>query len=233
MICFADSTIKNGSCSKRRERRLVCGLNRFVRISPLFLWIAFFLSAVTLQALDPAKRMTQYRHRQWFHQQGLPRNTVQDVVQTPDGYLWAATTDGLARFNGVDFKVFNMANTPELSGNNINSLLVRNDGSLWIGMGSENGIVSHKNGRFQIQIKGAELKGRSVISLCEDANGSLWIGTRNNAYRLHNGELSEFIAEQNWHPSSTREIFRDGAGGMWLATENGVFHYSNGKFKSL
>jgi ligand-binding sensor domain-containing protein/signal transduction histidine kinase len=205
-------------------------LLRFLCLGGMPGWIAFFLAAVHLQALDPGKQITQYRHRQWFQQQGLPKNSIQDVVQTPDGYIWAATPEGLARFNGAEFKVFNMANTPELPGNNITSLLVRADGSLWIGLGDDKGVASYKNERFQVRIRGAELKGRAVISLCEDSHGALWIGTRHNTVRFEGDKLIEFTPEQGWWPSSTREIFRDRTGGMWLATENGVFHFSNGKF---
>lgn len=43
---------------------------------------------------------------------GLPENTVIALTQTQDGYLWVGTLDGLARFDGVQFSVFNQANTP-------------------------------------------------------------------------------------------------------------------------
>jgi ligand-binding sensor domain-containing protein len=41
----------------------------------------------------------------------LPQNTVTGVVQTPDGYLWLSTFDGLARFDGVRFTIFDKGNT--------------------------------------------------------------------------------------------------------------------------
>ena len=39
--------------------------------------------------------------RAWSTQAGLPQNSVNAMVQTPDGYLWLATQGGLARFDGV------------------------------------------------------------------------------------------------------------------------------------
>jgi hypothetical protein len=45
---------------------------------------------------------------------GLPEDSATAIVLTPDGYLWFGTFDGLVRFNGVEFTVFNPANTPQL-----------------------------------------------------------------------------------------------------------------------
>src|SRR5688572_20989215 len=50
----------------------------------------------------------------WQTEDGLPQNSVNAIAQTPDGYLWLATFNGLARFDGVAFKVFDPQNTPEL-----------------------------------------------------------------------------------------------------------------------
>ena len=50
----------------------------------------------------------------WETEHGLPENIVNAIAQTPEGYLWCGTTHGLARFDGVRFKVFNSQNTPQL-----------------------------------------------------------------------------------------------------------------------
>src|SRR5437588_7027345 len=83
--------------------------------------------------IDPRKLPTQYIHRMWFGENGLPQSHVSDIAQTSDGYLWFATEDGLARFDGSRFVVFSSANIREISNNHINSLYDDGDG-LWIGM---------------------------------------------------------------------------------------------------
>ena len=55
-------------------------------------------------ALVPGRDLTLYSHDLW--QRDLPQNTVQSIVQTRDGYLWLATHEGIVRFNGVEFEVF-------------------------------------------------------------------------------------------------------------------------------
>ncbi|MDP3684847.1 MAG: two-component regulator propeller domain-containing protein, partial [Ignavibacteria bacterium] len=37
---------------------------------------------------------------------GLSNNSINAVLQTSDGFLWAATKDGLNRFDGQNFVVF-------------------------------------------------------------------------------------------------------------------------------
>jgi ligand-binding sensor domain-containing protein len=54
-------------------------------------------------ALDPARKLTQYVHRIWQVQQGLPQAWIDSIVQTHDGYLWLGTQSGLVKFDGVRF----------------------------------------------------------------------------------------------------------------------------------
>jgi hypothetical protein len=58
------------------------------------------------RALDPARQMSQYVHDVWTTNEGLPQDSVNAVAQTPDGYLWVATQEGLARFDGISFTTF-------------------------------------------------------------------------------------------------------------------------------
>ena len=53
----------------------------------------------------------EYGFDVWTTANGLPQNTVNGVAQTPDGYLWLATFDGLARFDGVRFTIFDKGNS--------------------------------------------------------------------------------------------------------------------------
>ena len=79
---------------------------------------------------------------------GLPNDSIRDIAQTADGYLWFATVDGLARFDGVDFTVFSESNTPLLKQSQIISLRAAPDGSLWIGTGS-GGLLRYRHGAFE------------------------------------------------------------------------------------
>ena len=102
---------------------------------------------VAVAGLFPVTAAPNYFTRTWQVEQGLPQNKVTAVVQTRDGYLWVGTYNGLARFDGVHFTVFDDNNTPELRGNRVTSLFEDDDETLWIG--TESGDVSqYKDGHF-------------------------------------------------------------------------------------
>ncbi|HEV8543440.1 MAG TPA: two-component regulator propeller domain-containing protein [Verrucomicrobiae bacterium] len=99
----------------------------------------------TNKALEPTP---DYRVNHWTAETGLPQSTVKALAQTPDGYLWVGTLYGLARFDGIRFKVFDQNNTSEMSNDAINSLAVdRQDGSLWVATGR--GLVRYKDYHFE------------------------------------------------------------------------------------
>jgi ligand-binding sensor domain-containing protein len=104
--------------------------------------IAIFLLILTNFGL------AQYRIDRWTTENGLPQNTVRQMVQTSDGYLWLTTLDGLVRFDGVRFTVFNKANSKNLPGNRFINILAESDDTLWIGT-EQQGLVRYKNGEFR------------------------------------------------------------------------------------
>jgi len=111
-----------------------------------FLFLFSWLSAPLL-ALDPGKAITQYHLKVWNMEDGLPGNSVYAILQTQDGYLWLGTQDGLVRFDGLNFKLFTMKNTPQLKDNIIRALYEDRNGTLWIGT-DYGGLTHCKEGEF-------------------------------------------------------------------------------------
>ena len=64
----------------------------------------------------------EYHIDSWTTDNGLPHNSVRDILQTRDGYLWLATADGLVHFDGVRFTTFNRENSAGMTGNGITAL---------------------------------------------------------------------------------------------------------------
>src|ERR1041385_6172639 len=82
----------------------------------------------------------------WRTDQGLPQNSVIAMTQTRDGYLWLGTLNGLARFDGIRFTVFDESNTPGLNSGRIVRLFEDSQDNLWIGTETA-GVVLVKDGR--------------------------------------------------------------------------------------
>ena len=85
----------------------------------------------------------------WRTEDGLPQNSVTSIVQTPDGYLWLATFNGLVRFDGAGASRFlTKATTPELQSSRLTRLDLDPEGGLWVI--SEEGALSRLwAGRFK------------------------------------------------------------------------------------
>src|SRR3982074_3301308 len=101
--------------------------------------VSIFILFTPALALDPNKAITQYGHAVWNAENGLPQNSVNAIVQTRDGYLWLGTYEGLARFDGVKFTVFNKRSTPALKNTAVRALCEDAAGNLWVG--TEDGLA--------------------------------------------------------------------------------------------
>ena len=75
-------------------------------------------------ALDPALQPSQYVLETWQTADGLPENSAVAIARTPDGYLWIGAEEGLARFDGVRFTVFDDSNESAIPGKYISVLHV-------------------------------------------------------------------------------------------------------------
>jgi len=114
---------------------------------------------------------SEYLVETWQTEQGLPDNFVNGIAQTPDGYLWVATFNGLARFNGHEFIVFDAANTPELRSNGIRHLYLDRKGRLWI-KGDHGQLSQWAKGRFASFAD--QLPKEGISPLTEDHTGDIW-----------------------------------------------------------
>jgi hypothetical protein len=94
---------------------------RSVNLRPWTAALLVFTCAPGAFALDPHKSLTQYSRKVWTQQHGLPQDTIRAIAQTAEGYLWLGTDEGLARFDGYDFAIFNKANG-DLPSNSITAL---------------------------------------------------------------------------------------------------------------
>src|SRR5205085_6419694 len=85
----------------------------------------------------------QYRFDHWTTENGLPQNSVLAITQTSDGYLWLTTFNGLVRFDGVRFTVFDRQNTLGIGINRCTDLYEDATGALWIGT-IDGGVIRYQ-----------------------------------------------------------------------------------------
>jgi len=178
--------------------------------------LVFALSAA---GFFPASAAPNYFTRTWQVEQGLPQNKVTAVVQTRDGYLWVGTYNGLARFDGVRFTVFDDKNTRELHSRRITSLFEATDGTLWIG--TESGDVSqYKDGHFNAVPLRANWSDGKIYAITADDTGEVWL--MNGAGELARARDGKMLSPPSGTVTNVVSLTRGRDGTVWVNREGRV-----------
>jgi ligand-binding sensor domain-containing protein/signal transduction histidine kinase/CheY-like chemotaxis protein len=187
----------------------------------------WLVGAGSAWALEPGKDLLQFPHRSWRMEDGLPQNSIMSLAQTSDGYLWAATQEGLARFDGVRFTVFDEANTfdaskrPALPENSIRRLEVGKDGTLWIA--TSRGLAGMRQGEFfrVAPPPGTEL--RELMDVKASQHGGLWIATRHDGLLLlSEGRFQQWTSREGLANDSVLALVEDAQGVLWVGGKGGL-----------
>ena len=157
----------------------------------------------------------------WETDDGLPQNSVIALTQTRDGYLWLGTLNGLVRFDGLRFTVFDESNTPGLNSSRIVSLFEDSRGDLWIGTETAGIVRVHDGQVTSLGIGRGSREGR-LAAACEDALGAVWLYTADGQlWRWLNGATNFFQAVPS-RPSACRALIAETNGTVWLGTDQSL-----------
>lgn len=157
----------------------------------------------------------------WDTDVGLPRNSVTAIVRSQDGYLWFGTPNGLVRFDGLRFRLFDQHSTPGLTDSHIVSLFEDRSGNLWIGTES-GGVALARDGVITSMGIGQGSADRRLVSACQDAEGAIWLYTADGQlWHYHNQQFGVFVFGLD-RPGARRSIIADRAGTVWVGTDGRV-----------
>lgn len=205
-------------------------LNHIKRAVFLYFFPILFTLATTAIFTESKAQVsytdTDYVIDYWGIEEGLPVNNVVRIIQSEQGYLWMVTYDGLVRFDGINFKVYQSDQYPGLPSNRLINLFEAPDGSLWMET-EQRFVVSYKNGIFTHLGEDEGLNGSISHSMFQDADGWIWI-TSDNGISVYDGEeLSPIKPGQI--SGETDRVFTEQGGAVWFRSrENGhIYRISN------
>jgi signal transduction histidine kinase/ligand-binding sensor domain-containing protein len=166
----------------------------------------------------------EYHIDSWTTENGLPQNVIRDICQTPDGYLWIATLDGLVRFDGVRFVVFNRGNTPGILGNRFTSLYCAANGEFWAGSGS--GVTRYSHGEFTTYTVRQGLPANGSAAIIGDDAGHIWALSQNaivqwNGVGFQLADLPSGESKCNYSPM--------GRSGFWCVEGDSLHVFGRGQ----
>jgi PAS domain S-box-containing protein len=155
-------------------------------------------------------------------EQGLPQNSVNALVQDRRGFLWLATFGGIAHFDGVEFTIHDVANTPGMVSNRVLTLYESQAEEIWIGY-QFGGIGRMSDGRMKYYGQASGLPGTSAWQIAETPDGTMWVATDRglyNALRPEDG-FNEVAMPDNVQMGSTRLFVSSDT--VFVAGRGGVF----------
>jgi len=162
--------------------------------------------------------------------QGLSQNWIYTILQDKYGYMWFGTWDGLNKYDGYDFTIFNKEEG--LSDHVISCLLEDDEGIIWIGTEKGFNKFDRKTQTFTqyLHIPGdsSSLVNNNVNSIIQAHDGTFWIGTSGglNHFDKKTGIFTPFFAAyQDFYSLRSNyftNVFQDNEGMLWLSTSSGL-----------
>ncbi len=157
----------------------------------------------------------------WTADSGLPQNIIRGIQQTPDGYLWLATLDGLARFDGVRFTVYSKSNSPGMQSGRFTSMYAGGSGDLWMGTDGT-GVTRYSHGKFTTYTTAHGIPNRFTGSLTGDGKGKLWVLAADTIVEW-NEQAGRFVSASYPNQPQRLDWMRWENGGFW-GVRDGVLH---------
>ncbi|MDH5609397.1 MAG: ATP-binding protein [Cyclobacteriaceae bacterium] len=189
-----------------------------VRKTHLFLMIFLILKTVWLGAQDRS-------FYQFSIEDGLSQNTILAVHIDHRGFLWVGTRDGLNRYDGNEFQVFQktIGDSSSLLSSNISTIFEDNQHNLWIG--TEGGGISlfdEYNETFQTYLP----LGRShIFSIHQSPDGLLWLGTEDGLVRMDPNTM-EFWLDDQVPSGIVGNIINESDNELWVSVSGqGLYLY--------
>lgn len=167
-----------------------------------------------------------YYFRQYRNEDGLSHNTVLCSMQDRRGFMWFGTKDGISRFDGHTFKIFQYEpdDTLGLCSNYINCFHEDKEGLIWIG--TNNGVCYYnpKYDRF-VRLNEILHYSRDIIDVRSDDQDNIWIQTFNGFFKYIKKEkkLKHYPPHVYF---SSKKFCTDASGTLWLASADSLYKYN-------
>lgn len=196
-----------------------CDRRKFPLLSVLAAMVVFIGCQVNTEAQE-------YGFDVWTTANGLPQNTVTGVVQTPDGYLWLSTFDGLARFDGMRFTIFDKGNTKGILNNRFSRLFADREGAIYAA--TENNVVTiYRNGDFRSYLDFAT-SGEIIAAIVSDAKGNIIFETAKGYYALQ-GDRFVLTQKDPGDKQNYGQIYWGNSGAKWIIEGIQTARYKDGQ----
>ncbi len=255
--------VTNKSAPYMRRFAMNSVWERSLKNSFLFISIAGFFSlcfnvlcAQTSTNILPAGPLiTQFKMDYWTTEDGLPANDLSSIFQSSQGYLWMTSYQGIIRFDGSAFSVFNTDNTPVFSGNTFTSIAEEKDSTLKFSADHEvylykNGLFSKSEEPYKISAPDAPhdvhyfedhslhfpdfdttFTNIVVNSVVEDGSDKLYISTTTGLFQVTDRGVKHFTRHNGLGNDIVMTLLVDENNILWIGTQSGLYYFDGYEFQ--
>jgi ligand-binding sensor domain-containing protein/signal transduction histidine kinase len=200
-----------------------------------WLWLVGVLLGwhAVLPAAPAVATVDSVRFRNFGISSGLSQVTARALLQDDQGFMWIGTQDGLNRFDGYNFRVYqrDRRNPSSLSDNHVTALARGDQESLWVGTmagglnrldPATDEIVAFRHRHDDPRSLAAD----GVFALLRRSDGSLWVATSGGALQQLAAGAEHFDAlEPGVDVGVIRSMVEAGNGDVWLAGSRGLWRH--------
>jgi signal transduction histidine kinase/ligand-binding sensor domain-containing protein len=168
----------------------------------------------------------QFVHTAWTVKDGVPAD-IRAIAQTTDGFLWLGTLQGLYRFDGVSFELYQPEFGPKFLGRSVSALLALPNGDLWIGF-RDAGASLLRNGNCTNYSRSDGLPAGIIRTFVQDHDGVIWVGTVIGLARFKDGRWQEVGDDWGFSLDRLRTVYVDRHGTVWVGVHDTILFLPQG-----
>lgn len=172
----------------------------------------------------PGQALNYFHHQAWSTEEGLPQESVHALLQSREGYLWIATEDGVARFDGQNFRVLNHSTQPAFTSDDVSCLAEDQTGDIWFG--TSDGLIRKQGEKYQHFSQQDGLPSDQIVALATSSSDLLVLTTgglaawRHDRFeRIANGEVITGLSGNGR--------------GLVLVSSKQVYRWENGRLVAI
>jgi ligand-binding sensor domain-containing protein/class 3 adenylate cyclase/predicted metal-dependent HD superfamily phosphohydrolase len=182
------------------------------------LFLLLFIVVFSFQA------QTTYRFNNYSIKEGLSQSSVTCVVQDKTNALWVGTQDGLNRFDGKRFEIFNSDNTNGIESEYIRCSVETKDGNLWFG--TSNGLIKYDfNAEKFVTFSYLKHSPLQIEKITIDKDGNLWLASLISGLLKFDTKTNKFRSYSYLFPSrKINSVYYHETGDLFVNIEDhGLF----------
>ena len=170
---------------------------------------------------------TTYRFNNYTINEGISQSVVTSIIQDKTNAIWVGTQEGLNKFDGKVFEIYNSDNSAGIESENIRCSSSTPDGNLWFG--TSNGLLKYNFNleRFQTfsYLKNTPLQ---IENISSDNKGNIWIASLTSGLLLFDSKSEKFTSYSFLLPSNkVQNVFYYNKENLFVSTEDKCFFKLN------